>query len=128
MSIFDRIDRMTSRAVDQQFADAFVCTPMRSTPNGRPEPDPDRPEWGGVGVLTETAGNVPVDIGARNRSHELRTLVTGAAYELSVDRARHPAADLVRQRDRFVISGREFSVLEMRADGMSRIVFALAEA
>lgn len=126
MSIFDRIDRLTNRVIDQQFASAFVCTPMRSSPNGRSELDPEHSEWEGVGILTETPADAPIDIGARNRSNDLRTMVTGAAYELSVDRTRHPAADTVQQRDQFMIGGREFEVLHVRRDGMSRIVFGLS--
>lgn len=126
MSIFDRIDEMTSRAVDREFASAFACTPMLSTPNGRSIPDPERSEWEGIGILTEALADVPVDIGARNRSNDMRSLVTGARYELSVDRTRYPAADGVKQRDRFAIGTREFEVLEIRPDGLRRILFGLA--
>lgn len=125
MSIFDRLDQMTSRVVDREFASAFACVPMLSTPNGRTVPDPERSEWEGVGILTEAPADTPIDIGARNRSNDFRAMVGGAAVELSVDRTRYPAADVARQGDRFTIRDREFGVLRVRRDGMSRIVLEL---
>ncbi|WAC26274.1 hypothetical protein [Ancylobacter sp. SL191] len=126
MSTFDRLDRLTSRAIDQQFSDPFVCTPMRSAPNGRSEPDPERAPWEGRGIFVETAADAPVDIGARNHSNDMRSLVTGANFELSVDCVRYPAAGTVRQRDRFNIRGKTFEVLQVRGYISSRIGFVLA--
>lgn len=126
MSIFDRIDEMTSRVVDREFASALACVPMLSTPNGRSIPDPERSEWEGVGILTEAPADVPTDIGARNRSNDFRAVVRGAAFELSVDLIRYPAANATRQGDSFTIGAREFEVQAIGPDGMSRIVFGLA--
>lgn len=126
MSIFDRIDEMTSRAVDREFASAFACTPMLSTPNGRTVPDPERSEWEGIGILTEAPADMPIDIGARNRSNDFRAMVSGAAFELSVDRTRYPAANAARQGDRYTIGDREFEVHQLRPDGLSRVAFGMA--
>lgn len=42
MALFDRLDRLTSRAVDRVNAIPFEFIPMSSTPNGRPTPDSSR--------------------------------------------------------------------------------------
>ncbi|MFK8251969.1 hypothetical protein [Ancylobacter terrae] len=127
MSIFDRLDRMTSQAIDRVYSSAFTCTPMVSAPNGRSSPDPDREAWDGAGILTENPVDAPIDVGARNRSNDLRTLVKGHGFDLSVDRVRYPGADTVRQRDRFTIGERTFDVVDVRRDGLSRVVFGVAE-
>lgn len=126
-NIFDRIDEMTSRAVDRESASAFVCTPMRSTPNGRSPDDPDRPAWEGTGVFSEETASAGVEIGNRNRSgNDLRTIAAGSSYGLSVDRNRHPSADSVRQGDGIEIGERGFEVLAVQSHGSARVVLRLS--
>lgn len=130
MSIFDRLDRMTSRTVDRVHAKEFECRPALRSPNGRPIADPDRAIWSGRGVVDENPQDVPVEIGRRDRAgNSMQTLVTGHAYELSVDRSVYTQAISVKQGDRIAIAGdtRSFQVVEIKADGLSRIVFGLVE-
>lgn len=129
MSPFNRLDRIASRVCDRQFANSFTCTPMLSTPNGSPQPDPERAPWTGKGILDEEPAHATIEIGGRNRSdNDLRTLVSGRSIELSVDCSRHLDANQMRQGDLIEMSGRTFEVSEVRRDGMSRIVFWLHEA
>ncbi len=129
MSIFSRMDRVTSRAVDRTFSIRFVVHPGKATPNGRPGPDPDRPTWHGKGVLEEAPAYDAIEIGKRDRSgNDLSTLHAGTVFELSVDRHRYPQAGEARQRDRIQFDDlRKFEIASVRPDGMARTVLQLVE-
>ncbi len=129
MSIFDRMDRVTSRMVDRAYAVRFHCDPMASTPNGRPKLDATRESWEGKAILDENPAVAGVEIGNRDRSgNNLHSIVVGQTFELSVDRHRFPAAKTTRQGDEVVMDDmRRFRVAEVRPDGMARIVFRLVE-
>lgn len=130
MSIFDRLEQTLSRTIDRQFANEFTCSPALRSPNGRPVADPNRVSWTGKGIFEENDVYQAVEIGKRERSgNDLHTLATGHTFELSVDRVSYPMADEAKQADRITMSGdlRSFEVISVRRDGMSRVVFQLAE-
>ena len=130
MSIFDRLEQTLSRTIDGTFANEFTCSPALRSPNGRPVADPDRASWTGKGIFEENDVYQAVEIGKRERSgNDLHTLATGHTFELSVDRVSYPMADEAKQADRITMSGdlRSFEVISVRRDGMSRVVFQLAE-
>ncbi|QVQ38162.1 hypothetical protein KHQ08_09355 [Pseudochrobactrum algeriensis] len=129
MSIFDRMDRVTSRVVDRTHAVAFELQPVLKTPNGRPITDAYRSLWFGKGIFEENPQDVPVEIGRRDRAgNNIQTLVTGQRFELSVDRRSYVEASAIKQGDRILMTdSRSFEVVEIKPDGLSRIVFGLIE-
>lgn len=129
MSMFDRMDRLTSRACDSTFSVRFHGDPMTSSPNGRPAKDARRESWEAKGILDENPADAGVEIGKRDRSgNDLHSLTTGQAVELSVDRYRYPAAATTKQGDVIVMDDmRRFRVVSVRPDGMARVVFVLTE-
>jgi len=129
MSVFSRLDRLTSRVVDRTFSIGFEAQPGRVTANGRSSPDPDRDAWEGKGVLEEMPAFPAVEIGKRDRTgNDLRSVVAGTVIELSVDRIRYPQAGNTKQGDRLQTDDlRRFEVSSVRRDGLSRVVFSLVE-
>lgn len=128
MSVFDRLDRLTSRAADRVYARVYVCRPMTATANGRAAPDTARPAWEATGIYDEEPAFHAIEAESRNRSgNDFRTLATGQSHELSVDRTRYPAASTTRQGDQIELGERKFTVAEVQADGMGRIIFGLLE-
>lgn len=129
MSVFDRLDRTTSRVVDRAYAASFECHPGKTTANGRMGPDPDREAWTGKGVLVESPIMDAIETGNRNRvGNDLRTLASGNAIELSVDCLRYPGARTARQRDRIQMDDlRRFEIVSVKPDGLSRTVLQLLE-
>jgi hypothetical protein len=127
MSLFDRLDRVTSRVVDHTFSIHFECHPAVRTPNGRPSPDPDREIWQGKGILDEASAYDSIEAGGRQRSgNDFITLHAGNRYELSVDRNRFPQAAEAKQGDRIQFDDlRKFQVAEVRLGGLARVVFGL---
>jgi hypothetical protein len=127
MSMFDRLDRVTSRIVDRTFSIHFDCHPAASTPNGRPGPDPEREIWRGKGIMDEAPAYDAIETGNRQRSgNDFTTLHAGNQYELSIDRHRFPQAATAKQGDRIQFDDlRKFEVTEVRPDGLARIVFGL---
>lgn len=130
MSIFDRLDRLTSRAVDGTFATSFWILPLSRNANGRPAPDTEREEISGKGIFDEEPELSALEIGNRDRTgNDFRSLVAGQSYQLSVDRTRYPAIDQVKQGDRVSLDdARVFHVTETRRDGMSRVVLVLSSS
>lgn len=130
MSIFDRLDRLTSRAIDRANARAFTFYPGRQAPNGRYGADPDRAEFAGSGILTDEEGGLtPIEQGDRDRSgNDLRSMVTGRRLELSVSLERTPEIKVARLGDRVTVEGDEriFDVVSVQRDGLSRLVLVLA--
>lgn len=127
MAIFDRLDRMTSARVDRTFAVAATIDGMTRSPNGRGQTDPDRMGIAAKGVLETQPAYAAIEIGKRERTgNDTRTLVHGADFSLSVDRARYPRVDEVKQGDRITLDDtRRFEVLATEPDGMTRVVLAL---
>lgn len=127
-SIFDRMDRMTSRTVDSINAAAFSVVPVTANPNGRPAPDPDRGEIIGKGIFSQVPSRSDVEIGERDRTgNDLRALVNGFRYVFSVDVARYPDARNVRQGDRLAIDhARVFTITSVKPDGLSRVDWVLS--
>lgn len=130
MGIFSRLDRATSRVADRMHAVSAVVDCMKSSPNGRPEPDPDRGEIVLRGIFDEVSVHQPVEIGKRDGAgNDLRALVNGTELQFSVDCARYPAAKDVRQGDWLTLDDtRRFDILSVKPDGLSRIVFRLLAA
>ncbi|QYM72454.1 hypothetical protein K1X45_13385 [Pseudochrobactrum sp. Wa41.01b-1] len=129
MSIFDRMDRATSRVIDRLHGMRFVLYPQTSTPNGRSEGDAYRNSWIGKGVLKRLPAYDVIEIGKRNRTgHDFQTPVVGEKIELSVDCHRYPEAAKARQRDRIETDDlRKFEIISIQPDGLSRTVFQLIE-
>lgn len=130
MALFDRLDRITSRAVDHAFAAEFWILPQSTRPNGRAIPDPDRETIVGKGVLDEEPVHSPIETGNRDRAgNDFRSLVNGYDFQLSVDRTRYPAIDKARQGDRVTLDDtRKFRVVSVQRDGLSRVVLVLSRA
>lgn len=127
MSIFERMDRTVSRSVDALYSVRFICRPMISTPNGRSSADTTRQDWMGKGVLDFLPVNTPVEIGNRNRTgHDLMTPVAGERIEMSVDCLRYPAAKTAKQGDRLETDDlRNFTIIALKPDGISRVIFEM---
>lgn len=130
MALFDRLDRMTSRTCDRQFAVGAIVDCMAATPNGRPMPDSTRGEIHLKGIFDQTDEYAAVERGPRNRQgNELQTLVTGQKYQLSVDVSRYPAAKTIKQGDRLTLDdARRFDVVSVQPDGTTRAVLILTRA
>lgn len=133
MAIFDRLDRMVSRAVDRTNAIPFVLTPMKSTPNGRPGPDPDRAVVNGKGIFDYISTEFGIQLGVRKsyrEANDLRSLQTGRDPQLSADRIYFPiGAQEPKQGDIVSFPTRpelpEFDVVSAQRDGQSRLVLML---
>lgn len=130
MAIFDRLDRMTSRQVDRMFSVGATVDTMTRSPNGRPVPDPER---GGEiqlrGIFDQHDAYAQIEEGNRDRKgNDLRALVTGYSFEFSVDVSRYPAAKEIRQGDMLTLDdARQFDVVAVRPDGLSRTVLVLVK-
>jgi hypothetical protein len=107
MSIFDRLDQSTSRAVDRVNAIDFKLVPMTATPNGRREPDSSPPVITDRGILDYVDGDAPLEVGNRDRrGNDLRTLLNDPRPILSIDRSYFPTvASEPRQGDRIEFPG-----------------------
>lgn len=127
MSVFDRLDRMTSRQTDRMFSVGATIVPMNFSPNGRSTPDAYRWEIVLKGVFEITPAPTGVEAGKRDRSgNDLLTLVNGALTTFSVDVVRYPAAKDVRQGDTLTLDdARRFQVHSVQPDGLSRSVLVL---
>ena len=127
MPIFDRLDRMTSRAVDRINAVAFSVQPQASTPNGRAGADPNRCEILGKGIFSQLPVPADIELGKRNRTgNELATLVNGNRFVFSVDVTKYPDAKNVRQGDRLALDdARVFTIASVKPDGLSRVDWEL---
>jgi len=132
MSLFDRLDQMTSRAVDRVNAVDFTFTPMTGPPNGRREFDASRSIVAGRGILDMVDDDMPLELGSRDRSgNDLRALLSGSTPVLSLDRSYFPtAASEPRQGDRIEFPGRSdlgtMEVVSVQRDGLARTVLQLA--
>ncbi|MGI2031403.1 hypothetical protein ACRQ1B_03320 [Rhizobium panacihumi] len=127
MSLFDRLDRMTSRQADRIYSVSAVIDAMASSPNGRPTKDTARGEIHVRGILDSADEFAAIEAGARDRAgSDFRTMVSGQRFQFSVDTARYPAAKEARQGDRLTLDDtRRFEIANASPDGQSRVVFAL---
>lgn len=133
MSIFDRLDRVTSRAVDRINSIAFVLTPMRSTPNGRGGPDTSRTVIEGKGIFDYLSVEYGVQLGVRKsyrEANDLRALQAGRDPQLSINRVYFPIGleepkqgDLVEFPNNPELP--KFDVISSQRDGLSRLVLML---
>ena len=130
MSIFDRLDRMASRTVDRTMSESFRITPMKLSPNGRPELDVDRDVISARGVLDTTPGPAGVQIGERKPSpqnNDLRALVRGNEIKLSCVVSQF--ADMPRQGDMVDWPSqpdrKQMMISSVRPDGQSRVELVL---
>lgn len=130
MAIFDRLDRMASKAIDRQFGVRASLVPMTKSPNGRAVPDQSRPSLYIRGVFDETPVTDAIEIGERERTgNDLRTLRSGTSYQFSFDRHRFPYLDQVRQGDVLQLDDlRRFDIVSVERDGQSRAVLRLVQA
>lgn len=134
MAIFDRLDRTASRTVDAINAIPFVLTPQRSTPNGRPGPDPERVVVEGLGIFDYVSTEYGVQLGVRKsyrEANDLRALQTGRDPQLSIDRKYFPiGVQEPKQGDLVEFPGHPelppFDVISSQRDGLSRVVLMLA--
>lgn len=127
MSIFDRLDRMTSRQVDRMYAVRATIDPMSRSPNGRAAPDATRGTIHLKGVFDQAPAYDAIEFDKRERSgNDLKTISAGTAYQFSFDVIRYPYADLIRQGDRLTLDdARKFEVVSVERDGLSRAVARL---
>ncbi|CCF19159.1 conserved protein of unknown function [Pseudorhizobium banfieldiae] len=147
MAIFDRLDRLTSRAVDTVNAIPFTFTPMKGTPNGRPGPDPDRVALpltvvvGGAevpgpmprGIFDYVSTEYGIQLGVRKsyrEANDLRALQIGRDPQLSIDRKYWPSADWEPKQGDLISFPLnpdlpEFQVSSSQRDGLSRMVLML---
>lgn len=141
MAIFDRLDRLASRAVDRVNAIPFEFIPMRSTPNGRPGADPSRVALPSLeipvakGIFDYYSTEYGIQLGVRKsyrEANDLRSLQVGRDPQLSVDRRYWPSADWEpKQGDiiRFPLNPElpDYQVISSQRDGMSRLVLMLTQ-
>jgi hypothetical protein len=133
VSIFDSLDRMTSRFVDRFNETAFVLHAMTRTPNGRAQPDTIRPDVEGFGIFDFVEVVFGIELGVRKsyrEANDLRALQTGRDPQLSVDRKYFPTLDQEpKQGDRVTFPSRPelplFQVVSVQRDGLSRLVIKL---
>lgn len=133
MAIFDRLDRMVSRAVDRTNAIPFILTPMASTPNGRPGPDATRSIVNGKGIFDYISTEFGIQLGVRKsyrEANDLRSLQTGRDPQLSVDRLYFPiGVQEPKQGDIVSFPTHpelpDFDVVSAQRDGQSRLVLML---
>lgn len=132
MSVFDRLDRLASRAVDRVNATRFVLTPMRSTPNGRPAPDPGRTAVNGYGVFDDVAAEYGVQLGVRRsyrEANDLRALQVGSDPQLSIDVRLFADTGMPRQGDIVIFPDKpmlpDHQVISAQPDSQSRVVLML---
>lgn len=133
MGVFDRLDAMVSRTVDTINEIAFIFTPLKGTPNGRPSPDPDRAVVEGKGVFDYVDATYGIELGVRKsyrEANDLRALQTGREPLLSIDRKYWPAlAGEPQQGDIIEFPSKpdlpRFEVVSVMRDGMSRLVVRL---
>jgi hypothetical protein len=130
MGIFDRLDRIASRTADRTMSDPFVITPMKSSPNGKPERDFERAEIQARGVFSTEPSPAGVQIGERKPSpqnNDLRSLVRGNEVVLSCERSQFP--EMPRQGDMVSWPTRtdrkQMMVSSVRPDGQGRVELVL---
>lgn len=130
MGIFDRLDRVVSSTVDRTLSDPVVITPMKSSPNGKPEQDFNRAEIQARGVFSTEPTPAGLQIGERKPSPEnndLRSLVRGNEVVLSCERSQFP--EMPRQGDMVSWPNRtdrkQMVVSSVRPDGQSRVELVL---
>lgn len=130
MGIFNRLDRMVSRTVDRMHSVQAVVDGMIQSPNGRPQPDPERSEIIIRGVFDQADEYQQIESRNRDRKgNDFRTLMSGMDYQFSVDAVRYPAAREIKQGDRLTLDDtRRFDILSVQPDGLSRINFRLLAA
>ena len=133
MGVFDRLDQMASRTVDAINQIPFVFTPMKSTPNGRPQPDPERQVFEATGIFDYVDAEYGIELGVRKsyrEANDLRALQTGREPLLSVDRSYFPLSSMEpKQGDIIEFPGRpdlpKFEAVSVKRDGMARLVVRL---
>jgi len=138
MSIFGRLDEMTSRSVDRLNDEQFDLIPMSVSANGRPTGDDDRPTIHGRGIFTDNPSRPSLQLGDRklNGGNDFRLLLSSRSLELSVDRrwfafgdGSPNAAAQPRQGDRVRLTDRSgspvYQISSAEPDGHSRIVLKL---
>lgn len=135
MALFNRLDKLTSRAVDSVNATRFVLTPMKSTPNGRPSADPNRKVIRGRGIFDYVEMEYGVQLGVRKsyrEGNDLRSVQSGRDPQLSVDMIYFPGVDEAALQGDLVSFPDEphlpdFQVTKAQRDGMSRIRLDLVQ-
>lgn len=134
MSIFDRLDKMVSSTADAINATRVKFTPMRSNPNGRNSPDPDREELIVKGVFDYYSVEYGIQLGVRRsyrEANDLRALQAGREPYLSIDRKHFPSVDAEpRQGDIIEFPDKpdlpRFEVISGQRDGQARMVLLLS--
>ncbi|MGH0004861.1 hypothetical protein ACQU0X_32770 [Pseudovibrio ascidiaceicola] len=130
MSIFDRAERIGSRAVDAVMHDgSFTVYPQtKATTNSRASSDPDRGEFSGrrciLSLLSIESG---IELGVRKtyrESNDFRTVSIGRDFYVSIDKA-NLGGNEMKQGDFIHFAsypkwGR-FKLFSVKPDGKSRI-------
>ena len=133
MSIFDRLDRVASRAVDRINRIRVDIMPRVSSPNGRGGADPSREVIEAKGIFDYISIEHGIELGVRKsyrEANDLRALQLGRDPQVSIDRVYFSGlADEPRQGDRVVFPDNpelpSFDVVSAQRDGLSRMVLKL---
>lgn len=130
MSIFDRAERIGSRAVDAVMHDgAFTVYPQKkATTNSRPSYDPDRPEFSGSRcILSLLSIEHGLELGVRKtyrESNDFRTISVGRDFYVSID-IRYIQEHQLNAGDQIGFSDYPkwgtFTIIAPKPDGKSRI-------
>ena len=141
MSVFDRLDRLTSRAVDRVSAIPFEFVPMKSTPNGRAGADSSRTALPSMavpnprGIFDYYSAEYGIQLGVRKsyrEANDLRALQVGRDPQLSVDRRYWPSADWEPKQGDLIRFPEhpeypDFQVISSQRDGLARMVLMLVQ-
>ena len=135
MALFNRLDKLTSRAVDTVNATRFVLTPMTSTPNGRTQRDANRQIIDGRGIFDYVEMEYGVQLGVRKsyrEGNDLRSVQSGRDPQLSIDRKYFGSlseealqGDIVKFPDDPDLP--DFQVTKAQRDGLTRIKLDLVQ-
>lgn len=128
MSLFSRLDRIASRAVDRTHSVKFWLMPMTGGPNSRKSPDAQRDQVEGRGVLDEERADAPIETENRDRAgNDFRTIAGGGLRTvLSVDVHRCPEITKAKQGDRVSLDdARVFEVVSVQPNGLARVELVL---
>ena len=135
MSVFNRLDKLTSRAVDSVNATRFILTPYKATPNGRGQRDATRKVVHGRGVFDYVEMEYGVQLGVRKsyrEGNDLRSVQSGRDPQLSVDMMYFPGVDEAALQGDIVTfpddpNLPDFQVTKAQRDGMNRIRLDLVQ-
>ncbi len=143
MSIFRRLDRMTSATADRVNKERFRLIPMQDSqdPNGRRRPDAEREIRDDLwGIFDYESAEYGLELGVRKsyrEANDLRAVSVGRKPLLSIDRKYFPdplleprQGDLIEMLDDFGFPQPhlpQFEVMDNQRDGLARMELRLVQ-